>query len=243
MSATRSRGWCFTINNWTDDDIVHLMSLFEEDDNCSYLMVGFEIAPRTNTPHIQGYIYYTNAVSTRTMRKRLVIAGRQHHIEAQKSKSNVAAYYYCAESSDDYYEAGQRPLQGHRTDLAMISRDIERGRPLTQIAHDYPNQYFYHYRGFIAYKDLLFQEQRVPCKLIWYDPEKFISEIDRIETLYAGSRYHVITEYDSKAGVQTALLSRKYQYIFVPNSLDYLFEKELDMFSGTLDQDLEFRKE
>ena len=52
---SRAKNWCFTVNNYTDDNIAHLRSL-GDNDVVSYIIFGKEVAPTTNTPHLQGYI-------------------------------------------------------------------------------------------------------------------------------------------------------------------------------------------
>lgn len=52
---TRSRGWCFTWNNYTSEDIQYLKEL-----DVVYMICGQEVAPTTGTPHLQGYIYFSN---------------------------------------------------------------------------------------------------------------------------------------------------------------------------------------
>lgn len=51
--ALRSYAWCFTLNNYTDEEIRRLESL-----ECERLVVGKEVAPTTGTPHLQGYIRF-----------------------------------------------------------------------------------------------------------------------------------------------------------------------------------------
>jgi len=52
MSAQklRTRGWTFTINNDTFEDLIGLIETDFE-----YLVIGFEVGD-SGTPHIQGYI-------------------------------------------------------------------------------------------------------------------------------------------------------------------------------------------
>lgn len=54
---TRSRGWCFTINNYTELDVAQVKALEEPS---SAIIAGYEVAPTTGTPHIQGYVYFLN---------------------------------------------------------------------------------------------------------------------------------------------------------------------------------------
>lgn len=49
--------------------------------------------------------------------------GDRYRWDKQRAKKNVAAYCYCMEDGD-YIEFGERPRQGHRTDLEVIKHDL-----------------------------------------------------------------------------------------------------------------------
>lgn len=52
----RNRRWCFTLNNWTEDEKSQLIMYFQ---GASYI-IGDEICPSTKTPHLQGYVEFKN---------------------------------------------------------------------------------------------------------------------------------------------------------------------------------------
>ena len=81
----RSRGWCFTINNYTEEDenIVYAMSW-----DCAYIVCGREVGD-SGTPHLQGYIYYKNAVRLSTMKEVHPTA----HWEPQRGTPQQASDY------------------------------------------------------------------------------------------------------------------------------------------------------
>lgn len=207
---TRSRGWCFTVQNYDDDDLAYVSSLFEDNVQCTYLIIGFEHAPRTGTPHLQCYIYYTNAVNETTMMDLLY----GYHFEPQKAGKNVKAYVYCMEEYE-YIEYGERPRQGHRTDLEVIKHDMHNGRPMTEISKEYFSQWCQYRRAFDDYKTLHKLEEKFDTSIVIYslkhnrearrqffqDPEYshdclFINQYDLIDFWYV---YY----------------SGKYKYVFV----------------------------
>ena len=57
--AQRSRKWAFTLPNWTEQDLTYM----EINQNYKYLIYGFEIAPETKTPHLQGYVEYEHPIT------------------------------------------------------------------------------------------------------------------------------------------------------------------------------------
>jgi len=96
--ATRSRAFCFTWNNYPSTYAAHLDSL-----EAVYYIAGKETAPTTNTPHIQGYVYWRNAKTLVSARAKLpgchVVIARGTPDENQE---------YCSKGGD-YVEFGVKP--------------------------------------------------------------------------------------------------------------------------------------
>nr|WAE42331.1 MAG: replication associated protein [Cressdnaviricota sp.] len=109
----RSRGWCFTINNYTDLDVDQVLDL-----TCEYLVFGFEVGKKTETPHIQGYVFFENALTRKSVSKKLRRASlRKPRGTPEQNRK------YCIEDGD-YYEFGEMPHQGKaqwdRIESAML---------------------------------------------------------------------------------------------------------------------------
>lgn len=91
--SKRARRWCFTLNNWTEDElakiITHVTHVKGE------YIIGKEIAPDTNTPHLQGAIVYKNPTSFAVLKQLMPRA----HIESQRGtrKHNIE---YCGKSGN-----------------------------------------------------------------------------------------------------------------------------------------------
>ena len=60
----RSRAWLFTLNNYTELQRQCLIAF----PFATYTIVGEEISPTTNTPHLQGYVYLPTMKSIKQMR-------------------------------------------------------------------------------------------------------------------------------------------------------------------------------
>lgn len=120
---TRSRRWCFTLNNYTDADITKLRAL-----DFRYLVFGKETAPETGTPHLQGFVIWRNAKTFSSTKEAL---GQEAHIEPAMGsvESNVT---YCSKSGD-FEELGQRPAQGSRNDLEAIADMVKDGNMMVDI--------------------------------------------------------------------------------------------------------------
>jgi len=94
----RSRGWCFTLNNYTQAEYIQLQEI-----DCRYIILGKEIGA-TGTPHIQGYVYFDNAKSRRTVSRLCTRA----HLEPRYG-SNQQATDYCKKEGS-FWEKGTPPM-------------------------------------------------------------------------------------------------------------------------------------
>ena len=106
----RMRNCCFTINNYTREDI-DLLCEFEN--VIVYIVAGFEVGEQ-GTPHIQGYMEFRNEIHFNRIKKGLPRA----HIEARKGKNTQAADYCKKEGY--FMEHGKLKVQGARNDLDRV---------------------------------------------------------------------------------------------------------------------------
>ena len=108
--SDRFRNYCFTINNYTLQDIDCLVKL-----KYKYLIYGDEIS-KTGTSHLQGFIIWSHAKSFKATLKLLP---ERSHIEICKG-SAYENFVYCSKTGK-YTEYGFRPQrQGERKDMKQI---------------------------------------------------------------------------------------------------------------------------
>jgi len=60
----RSLGYCFTLNNYTEQEYQCLLNT-----DAQYVIIGKEVAPETGTPHLQGFIQFKSVKSLKTLKK------------------------------------------------------------------------------------------------------------------------------------------------------------------------------
>lgn len=106
MPESKRRDYCFTINNWTDEDLEELKKL-EDSPKVRYIIAGQEVGEE-GTKHIQGYVYFHNATAFSTIKGFLP----RSHIEPCKGtpEQNIA---YCSKDGE-FYEKGERPISQKR---------------------------------------------------------------------------------------------------------------------------------
>lgn len=113
----RTRGYCFTINNYNDDELLSTQKLLE---TATYGIYGIEIG-NSGTQHIQGYGYWANKISFSTIKETLPRA----HIECAKGDAGENQRY-CSKDGN-YTEYGILPQQGRRNDIVAFKDDILAG--------------------------------------------------------------------------------------------------------------------
>lgn len=131
-----SRGYCFTMNNYTDDDYRRLLTICRAPRPIvTHWVLGKEIAPTTGTPHIQGFIYFKNVQPIASVIR--LISGA--HIEPMKG-TPIQASDYCKKSGE-YETGGECPENGRRTDLEEVYRMVNDGMDLDDIVLQNPDAY------------------------------------------------------------------------------------------------------
>jgi len=100
MAGKRSRGWCFTLNNYIQEDCQKVLNL-----EADYVVCGKEKGEAKATPHLQGYMYWKNAKAFSTVKKILPKA----HWETAKGTAE-SNRIYCSKEEDLLLEKGTIPM-------------------------------------------------------------------------------------------------------------------------------------
>lgn len=120
--SDRSRAWCFTLNNYSEEDVSVFHNL-----ECEYIIVGKEVG-ESGTPHLQGYVYFANARSFASMKK----LNSRCHFEKAKG-SPMDNYKYCSKEGN-FYEKGTMPSQGKRAVHNDVRKAVADGVCMREIA-------------------------------------------------------------------------------------------------------------
>jgi len=127
----RSFGWCFTINNYSEEEYAKCI-----DAQCRYIVIGKEVAP-SGTPHLQGYIHYSTNVPMSRVKKDL---STRAHVERRMGTVSEAADY--CKKDGNFFENGSIP-RDTKDRWADIMQLAQAGK-MTQIMEDYPAIYILH---------------------------------------------------------------------------------------------------
>lgn len=114
-----SKSWCFTLNNYSENDITLL-----KDIDCSYLIFGKEVG-ESGTPHLQGFITFKTT-------KRLTGLKKLHKgIHWEISRNVEASINYCMKDKDYFIKDNRK--QGERNDLKRMIDCMEKNGLQTAI--------------------------------------------------------------------------------------------------------------
>lgn len=97
---SRSRSYCFTLNNYTEDEEKNVIKL---NGVATYVCYGREVG-ESGTPHLQGFVQFASGKSLSAAKRALPRA----HLEVRKG-SITQAVEYC-QKDGDFHEVGTRPL-------------------------------------------------------------------------------------------------------------------------------------
>jgi len=130
----RYRNFCFTLNNYTEDQISALLTKLKT----QYIVFAKEIG-ESGTPHLQGYVELPNQLGRDQIKD---ILGFSIHIEHRVgTQAQAIAYVKTPEETrhkdkksnpkeEDLYESGEPKRQGQRHDLDIAREWLYQGKPL-----------------------------------------------------------------------------------------------------------------
>lgn len=93
----RSRSFCFTLNNYTDEEVESVKAW-----DCKYLIFGKEVGD-SGTPHLQGFVSFTDGKTLSSLKK----YSKRAHWEVARGTPKQASQYCRKEG--DVFEKGTPP--------------------------------------------------------------------------------------------------------------------------------------
>jgi len=140
--ASRTTSFCFTLNNYSEDEYSSLLETLQE---TKYWIVGKEIGDG-GTPHLQGFIVFSRRYAFNVIRNKL---GPRYHIEGARGTARQNRVY-CSKGGD-FAEGGSIPQEGRRTEgssradtARAFSTCLTRGhRGIAEFADEYPDAWGY----------------------------------------------------------------------------------------------------
>lgn len=135
----RARSIVWTLNNYKDYHVDVLRNLAKDS---RYMVWGYEIAPSTGTPHLQGYTAWDNP---RSLDKFALFFEKKIHLEKPRGTAKQCADYCKKPDTKDpmkpspgWEEYGELPRQGERTDWCVAVEEIKGGTPVEEVIENQP---------------------------------------------------------------------------------------------------------
>lgn len=130
----------FTLNNYTDID-EHMLKAWCSTGAVRFLIYGYETAPTTGTPHLQGYFELHNAKSQKSIKKWLPKAKLIFDVKGTAEQNRV----YCMKEHNGGFEFGKPAEQGSRNDIHELMKFLKSGATIDEVQDKYPREYLkYH---------------------------------------------------------------------------------------------------
>lgn len=117
VQSIQTKNYCFTLNNYTDDE---LRALEELSASVAYLIYGKEIGD-SGTPHLQGFVQFRSRIRFDPAKAK--ISGRCH---LERARDAQKARDYCTKDGD-FTEFGTFSVAGSRNDLEEFKMAVRSG--------------------------------------------------------------------------------------------------------------------
>ena len=122
-----SKQWSFTWNNYNDESKTTIQSIYDES-KATYIVYQEEIAPTTQTPHLQGFI----ALAKKQRRNQVSALLPGCHLEKITRGTAERMIEYCKKDESrkpdtEPVEMGEPPVQRKRNDLESYKTAVKEG--------------------------------------------------------------------------------------------------------------------
>jgi len=134
MSSQKVRNICFTLNNYTDEELTSIEAALSDETEVAYAVYGRETAPETGTPHLQGYVRFKKPKRFHAIKEYL---NPRIHLEVRRGTEGQAAKY--CKKDGDFVEHGVISTPGKRSDIDALIHDIDSGeRDMKKLRRAHP---------------------------------------------------------------------------------------------------------
>lgn len=159
--SSRIRGFCFTLNNYKDDEVNKIKDFFVN--KCIWGIFGYEVG-ENGTPHLQGALYRQHPITIKGLKKDL---GDRCHIEVMHGTYEQNKIY-CSKGGN-VFEVGECPKQGKRSDIHTIKKMAKEGKGMRDMI-DEVNSYQAMRCGELVLKYIEKERDFAPMVMWFYGP-------------------------------------------------------------------------
>lgn len=163
--SPRGRAFCFTLNNYTPEELDSLKNVgaAHVQYKVKYIVFGEEVGSN-GTPHLQGYINFTNA--KRLQEVHLIPGLERGHFEVARGTAKQNFDYTTKDGQ--FFEYGAIPAQGKRSDIFEAVETMKRAKSLVAVAEEHPVAYVKYAGGFAKLLQALDCKKRDFKTKVWW---------------------------------------------------------------------------
>lgn len=135
----KARAVCWTLFDY-DYSHVAKLRLYGENE-CTYMIFGYETCPTTGKPHLQGFTCWENP---RSLQKFKDTISDKLHMEKMRGTHEQASNYckyddYPENKKENKFEEfGELPAQGARTDWRVALQQLKSGKEVDEVVENQP---------------------------------------------------------------------------------------------------------
>lgn len=167
---SRTRNFCFTLNNYSDEDLEFLNSaVTNEALNLNYLCFGKEVG-ESLTPHLQGYIQCNQASSIKALQKRFQTqGGKLGHVECARGSLKSNQEYTSKEGVWVEFGTARATGQGSRSDIhTACAKFNDPEFTMDELANEHPEMIVKYANGFSKLAAMRMPKRDFQTELYWY---------------------------------------------------------------------------
>lgn len=143
MNSGQSSNWCFTLNNYCDDDEAKLQQLVE-DNHAVYLVYGREVG-ESGTPHLQGFVSFRKRIRFNQAQRLVGFSGA--HLERARLPQQAAEY---CKKDGNFVELGELRIPGKRDELEEFKKAAKEGGLSVKDARERFSNVYARYKHFVV---------------------------------------------------------------------------------------------
>lgn len=222
---TQSKYWCFTVNNYTDDEFDQLSRL-EPGALFTYLVCGREKGA-AGTPHLQGYIELPTRQRMSGVKKIPGLA--RAHLEKRRGTSEQASDY--CKKEEDFFELGDRSQAavGKRSLYEEAVTALREGATIDDLWKEHTGVMIRYAKGFKDAKIALQPKK----KLKTFDLETF-----KFQFAFEAGRSHILV---GPSGVgKTSYVRSKFPEALMVSHMDDLLQFDPTYHTAIIFDDMSF---
>lgn len=234
LLAMSAKYWCWTLNNYNDEELEALASALS---TCTYYVYGKEVG-QEGTPHLQGYMELPNRAGMLTCREMFTNKGiRPPHLEVRRGSSKQAIIY--CKKDGDFVEVGEPNGQGKRSDLDEVVAAISDGASLHSLWKDFPVPMIRYSGGITKLFNQISPTLAVPAPLYTLEDYPALWRLSLAEIGQMGSKSIIL--WGSSGVGKTSFARAALPTALIVSHMDDLLSFNPDIHEGIIFDDMDFR--